>query len=261
MKKKALTPFGYVDEDKVIHADKQMTIKINDDNHVVSVNTKTGVIMNDYGLACADSSSNLKGDNYPGYTADADASNIKLFKTTWVVPEKPTIADSTETFFIWNGLSGGALQPVLTWGNGESAYRVNNWAYIGGNYIEGTPVYVNSGDTITGVISLQKIEGGKWHYLLSFTGYPDADFIVARDTEALGVIQCFESYTTDLDRIPSSQFCAMKDIHLEVREGSQLPATFNWQVSGGTPLPTPSGKNTVIVDRSTQNGEIDFYFH
>lgn len=261
MKKTILTPFGHVEEDKVIHLDNSMRIEISNKMHLVSVSNDTGKIINDYGLASSNTRPSIKEDNYPGYTVVADASNIQSFKTTWIVPEKPQLEDSGDTFFIWNGLSGGALQPVLTWGNGESAYRIINWAFIGGKYVHGKYVSVNPGDTITGIISLQKIESGKWHYLLSFDGYPDADFMVVRDTEAQGVIQCFESYTTEMDRIPSSQFCSMKNIHLEVTEGSPLPEEFNWEVTGGTPLPTPSGKNTVIVDRSTVNGQIDFYFH
>ncbi len=261
MEKTVLTPFGYIEEDKVIHLDNSMRLEISEGVHLVSVSNDTGNIMSDYGKISSNTQSDFKEEDYPGYTVVADASNIKCFKTTWTVPEKPKLEDSCDTFFIWNGLSGGGLQPVLTWGNGVSAYRINNWAFVGGRYAHGNYVSVEPGDTITGIITLQKVEGGKWYYLLSFEGYPDADFMVPRDTEAQGVIQCFESYTTDMDRIPSSQFCSMKDIHLEVTEGAPLPETFNWQVTGGTPLPTPSGKNTVIVERSTVNGQIDFYFH
>ncbi|CAK8743117.1 hypothetical protein SODG_006267 [Sodalis praecaptivus] len=240
--KTVLTPFGRIEEDKVIHLENSMRIEISDKMHLISVCNDSGRIINDYGEASSNTLPNFKEDNYPGYTVFADASNIKSFKTTWIVPEKPQLEDSGDTFFIWNGLSCGALQPVLTWGNGESAYRIINWAFVGGKYVYGNYISVNPGDTITGIISLQKIESGKWHYLLSFDGYPDADFMVARDTEAQGVIQCFESYTTEMDRISSSQFCSMKNIHLEVTEGAPLPEEFNWQVTGGTPVPIPSEK-------------------
>lgn len=261
MKKTVLIPFGHVEEDKVIHLDNNMRIEISDKMHLVSVCKDTGIIINDYGEVSSNTRSNFKDSGYPGYTVSADASNIQLFKTTWIVPKKPHLEDSSATFFIWNGLDGGALQPVLTWGNGESAYRIINWAFIGNKYVYGNYVSVNPGDTITGIISLQKIESGKWHYLLSFDGYPDADFTVARDTEAQGVIQCFESYTSEMNKIPASKFISMKNIHLEVTEGSPLPEEFNWQVTGGTPLPTCNGEDTVIVDSSTVNGQIDFYFH
>lgn len=261
MIKTILTPFGHVEEDKVIHLDNTMRIEISDKKHLVSVSNATGEIINDYGIASSDTIAPIKGKNYPGYTVVADASNIKSFKTTWIVPQKPKLETSQQTFFIWNGLAGGALQPVLTWGDGEAAYRIINWACLPGGYIYGNYVSVNPGDKITGIISLQKTEHGKWHYLLSFEGHPHADMMVVRDTEAKGVIQCFESYTTEMDKIPSSQFCSMENIHLEVTKGTSLPKEFNWKVTGGTPLPTPSGKNTVIMDSSTVNGRIDFYFH
>lgn len=91
MKKIVLIPFGHIEQNKVIHLHNSMRIEISDKSHLVSVSNDTGKIMNDYGQASSNTRSNFKEDNYPGYTAAADASNIKSFKTTWIVPEKPQL--------------------------------------------------------------------------------------------------------------------------------------------------------------------------
>lgn len=260
MKELILTPHGYIGKEKVIHLDNSMSIEISDYGHVVSVSNENGRIMNDYGPATPNTLLDSTKENQPGYSVVAAASGIKSFKTTWTVPEKPLITNSPDTFFIWNGVARGKLQPVLMWGNGEPAYRLMNWASVGGNYVHGNYVFVNPGDTITGVVSLERVENGQWHYLISFEGYPYADLRVVSIREENGVSQCFESYARGSDRIPSNQICSMTNIHLEVIEGAYRPEKFDWRVLGH-PANTPSGKNTDIVNRSTVNGQIDFYFH
>jgi Ricin-type beta-trefoil lectin domain-like len=200
------------------------------------------------------------GTNYPGYTVVAAASNIKSFSTDWIVPGVPLQANSTATTFLWNGIDGGALQPVLMWGGtaGGAFYAIANWYFLGGNYFHGQYVNVSPGTALQGVITYISNDGTNWVYKESFTGYPAADVTVTRPTEATGVIECWEAYTNDITQWPNDSLVKMKNIKLTTRTGTP-PATFNWSVSGG-PITTPSGNNSVIVSSSTSNGEIDFYF-
>ncbi|NIG57132.1 RICIN domain-containing protein [Chitinophaga sp. Cy-1792] len=202
----------------------------------------------------------LVGTNYPGYTAQAAASDIQSFSTKWVVPPVPQESASTATTFLWNGIDRGALQPVLMWGAtaGGAFYAIANWYYVGGNYYHGTYVTVTPGTQLEGVITHVSHTSTSWTYTESFTGYPIGDVTVTRPTEATGVIECWEAYTNIVTQWPSNLYSAMTNIHLTTRTTTP-PATFNWSVTGGA-ITTPSGYNTVIVNNSTSNGEIDFYF-
>lgn len=279
------TPYGMVSADHVFEVDNKTTARITN-GRLQKVEIASGKVIQDIGALSKEeltatnpykyaakfkspvstgtermaSAAAVDGTNYPGYTVVAAASNIKSFSTNWIVPGVPQQASSTATTFLWNGIDGGALQPVLMWGGtaGGAFYAIANWYFLAGNYFHGQYVNVSPGTALQGVITYISNDGTNWVYKESFTGYPAADVTVTRPTEATGVIECWEAYTNDITQWPNDPFVSMNNIKLTTRTGTP-PATFNWSVSGG-PITTPSGNNSVIVNSSTSNGEIDFYF-
>ncbi|WP_143309075.1 RICIN domain-containing protein [Chitinophaga vietnamensis] len=280
------TPYGKVPAARVIAVDNHTTARIAN-GHLQKVDIASGKVLQDFGQLSAEElqsrdpylfaarlrkeplgmpagqqavSTELTGTNYPGYTAQASATNIQSFSTKWTVPPVPQESTSTATTFLWNGIDRGSLQPVLMWGAtaGGAFYAIANWYFLGGNYFHGTYVNVSPGTPLEGVITYISYDGANWTYKESFTGYPAADVTVVRPTEATGVIECWEAYTNILTQWPNTDKATMTNIQLTTRSGTP-PANFSWSVSGGA-ITTPSGNNTVIVNSSTQNGEVDFYF-
>lgn len=279
------TPYGKVPASHVFEVDDKTTVKVCN-GHLQKVETGSGKLLQDLGAltteelnavnpytyaarfnktsntgsAGAANAARVAGSNYPGYTAQADAHNIQSFSTKWVVPPVPQESFSTATTFLWNGIDRGTLQPVLMWGAtaGGAFYAIANWYFLAGNYFHGAYVQVAPGTPLEGVITYISNNDTSWVYKLSFTGYPIADVTVTRSSEANDVIECWEAYTNILTQWPRIPYVSMTDIRLTTRSGTPH-ATFDWRVTGD-PIVTPSGYNTVIVNDSTSNGEIRFYF-
>jgi hypothetical protein len=86
---------------------------------------------------------------------------ITNLRTIWKVPPAPT-TQSGQIIFLFNGIdptnpSDGILQPVLQWGisaaGGGPYWAVASW-YVGGDghAFHTTPIRVNTGDTVVGVM-------------------------------------------------------------------------------------------------------------
>jgi hypothetical protein len=201
--------------------------------------------------------------DFSGYYTSAPYSNIQSFTTTWVIPNKSldTSASDIVTNFLWNGLDGGALQPVMQWDNGYgSNYTLANWYFTDGSYFHGTVVPVLPGTSVTGVITfVSNTNDTTWTYKEQFLGVPSADVTVTRTSEATGVVECWEAYTQLMNLWPNQPYVAMKDIGLTLRSGSPTD-TLAWAPGGGSAPATPTGLNTVIANNSSSSGEVDFYF-
>lgn len=282
----AETPYGLVPLSDIIAVDQDETVKILPDRHVAKVIRLTGAIVKDYGVKPQDGLEQVDPyeyaakrrmaylqakpashpntaeafyANYPGHTAGAGIKHVKSFSTTWIVPSKPEKTASKRTYFMWNGLARGALQPVLQWGRGTAHYAIANWAFVGGKYVHGKYIEVDPGIQLTGNISLESHDENGWEYKESFLGYSRADLYVPRQSEANDVMECFEAYTQNLSEWPANLYTSMDHISLSLWQGT-LPTKLNWYVRGRF-IPTPSGNNTVIVKKSPNDGRIDFYFH
>ena len=199
----------------------------------------------------------------PSYYMGAAQNDIKSFSTTWLVPNNPIDypqnGNQSKFFAIWNGLAGGALQPVLQWDNGQGPnYTILNEYFAYGHYFLGPTVKVTAGTKLIGRITYLSNTSTTWTYKLSFDGYPAADLTVVRETEATGLAQCFEAYSQLMSLWPNQALVAMKNINLTLRSGTP-PATIDWKYGGGSAPVTPSGNNSVVVSNSSSNGEIDFY--
>ncbi|WP_328321514.1 hypothetical protein [Streptomyces sp. NBC_00388] len=268
-----LTPYGRVPQSDVVQVDSHQALKVVN-GQVEKVDLRSHAVVARLGAAAsgpaaadpyrhaaelraqagtaATPSSTDLGGNCP---ADWGPTNIQSFDTTWTVPPKPSDSASTTTFFIWNGLSGGALQPVLQWGNGTAAYQIANWYYVGGKYAHGTYLSVAPGTSLTGKIDFVSAGNGTYTYKESFAGYPSADVTVERTSAADGVIECFEPYTDgDATKNPDAPDVAMKGIHLTGQSGHPAPSTLAWTGNG-------SAAGTKVIDDSSSNGEVDLYFN
>lgn len=202
---------------------------------------------------------NISGTNNTGYGIAASLSNIQSTTTTWTVPALPL--DTTGlTYFFWNGLDGGAIQPVLEFQEGRGAkYAIRNWYFTNGQYFHGSAVIVNPGTVIQGVVNfVSNTNDTTWTYTEGFVGYPSADVTIIRKSEAKDPCECFEPYTSLLSQWPNQPYVAMSKIGVTLRSGT-LPSTLSWYNWNDGARTTPTGANTVIVNTSSSNGEVDFY--
>jgi hypothetical protein len=264
-----LTPYGNLPASRIIALDYKTTVKIRN-GRIFKIDIATDKVIADLGKTSSPSkdpytfgrSAAKTGASSPGFIATAYASDIQAFSTKWVVPGVPPNPYSTATTFLWNGIDRGTLQPVLMWGGtaGGAFYAIANWCYLDGVYLHGKYVSVLPGTVLEGVVSFVSHDESGWTYKESFTGYPEADIYVTRPEEALNVIECWEPYTSNFTEWPNVLKSRMYDIKLTTRSGTPPPATFKWQVSGPDII-TISGKNTVIINNSTQHGIIDFYMN
>ena len=263
-----LTPYGWVQKSRVIAVPQNESVGTTPEGNVVLRDIKTNSIIREYAKIPTKNltfpfnsqhhTKNLHNGNadYPGYTVTADAKDVSVLSTTWAVPKAPKNPRADATFYIFDGLDNGLLQSVLQWGNGSASYMISNWAHINGYFFHGAYLSVLPGDLLNGDLLFDKKDKDGWHYTGNFFDYP-VDLHVVLDTKPTGVIESFEPHTTNLDEIPASLCTKMKNILL-INKPIVYP--INWKVEG-IHLPTPSGKNTVIVNNSSSHGEIDFYFH
>jgi hypothetical protein len=184
---------------------------------------------------------------------------IKSFSTTWVVPDNPP-ADST--IFWWNGLDGGACQPVLQWEYGN--WTISNWYFNddldgqGPTYHHSPFIAVTPGTKLTGVITLASYTANSFTYTESFTGYPAADVTFTRTTLAAGLVEDQEAYTNTYLALPKQTKVQMTGINCVLTNGNH-PPNLNWTFDQGT-YTTPLGyPQILVVSPSSSNGELDFY--
>jgi len=89
--------------------------------------------------------------------------NYNYYSAFWTVPNVPTY-NSGQILFFFNSLENSAyndiLQPVLQFNNGVAGWTLASWYGVGNTYYESTPVAVNPGDTIQGLIGISG--GNTW---------------------------------------------------------------------------------------------------
>lgn len=255
------TPYGRVPAAEVVALSPRQTLKTVN-GRLAKVDIATGQVLANVTPAAgayreaafSRSLASGQGTTLGGDCPTAAATNIKSFSTTWTVPSKPVNPASKKTYFVWNGLDRGVLQPVLTWGNNQAAYRISAWAYTG-KYIHGPFVSVKPGQQVTGVITLLSHTATSWTYKEGFAGYPQTDLTITRSSPADGVIQCIESYAgSDTTAVPADTMVKMRNIKLTTTSG-QPPVTFTWR---GNSSKAP---RTVVANPSSSAGEVDLYFH
>lgn len=289
------TPYGLVPRSKVFEVDNKTVVKVVN-GHLQALDAATGRMIKDFGALSKEDlladktnpyvyaaklrsqSGNMEslnalpfaaltksaapGTNYTGYyLGDDGISNIQTFSTNWIVPNKPIDTTNITTTFLWNGLSGGAIQPVLQWDQGQGPnYTIANWYFTAGSYFHGTFVKVEPGTNLQGLITfVSNPNDTTWNYKESFVGYPAADVNIVRNSEATGLSECYEPYTALMSAWPNQPYEAMTNINLTLRSGT-APDTLHWIGYNDGPVTTPTGYNSVVVNNSASNGEVRFYF-
>jgi hypothetical protein len=261
------TPYGLVPLSATVALNRDETVKVVD-GHLKKFDLRTDKVLDDLGPVSSDAVSSdpftyaakLRGDGEgkqqtkisDHWASDDSIKDVQTFAASWKVPSRPTNPHSSDVFFLWPGLSGGALQPVMEWDNGfGEVYGIRNWAFIAGNYVHGDLVKdLPPGTPLTGEISYQGTSSDGYTYSESFHGYPAADLTVTRSREqgdAEGVCLCYEPYS---EVSPADQMSAFSSISLQLRPPNPTPSNITWG----------AGKCMAVVNSSSSHGEVDCYY-
>lgn len=200
---------------------------------------------------------------YAGWT-NASGNAISYFATQWQVPPPPASQDN-QLIYLFNGMEDAAytviLQPVLQWGaspiGGGNYWAIANW-YVGapgtGLALHSPLVQVNTGDLLTGIMTLTSQSNGEFGYLSSFAGYP-VDLPVQDIGELVWAVQTLECYSlVQFSDYPGAPMTAMKGI--EIKTGGQ-EAAIQW--SSYDPV-TDNGQHCTIVSNASPGGQVDLYY-
>jgi len=107
------------------------------------------------------------GPAWKAWTQYQNAATITYLTGQWVVPDAPPTSKG-QTLFYWNGVepddTSAVLQPVLQYGisaaGGGDYWAIASWYVSSRSSVMSKLVPVNSGDVITGVLSVDS--SGKW---------------------------------------------------------------------------------------------------
>lgn len=149
-------------------------------------------------------------------------------------------------------------QPVLQWDwDGGKTWAVASWYADGqtGTSFHSTPVTVNAGDTLVGVMSLTGQSGSNFNYLCEFQGLAGTQLPITNVPELTWCCQTLECYgITSAMSYPPTFRTPMKGINIKC--GSITP-TISWAVNNGV---TDCGQHTEVVSNSADNGEVDLCY-
>ena len=199
---------------------------------------------------------------YTGW-ANNTGKPINSFKTTWTVPPPPA-TQSGQLIYLFNGIQNQTMiyQPVLQWGNngafGGNYWVVASWYADGqsGPAMHSTPVTVNPGDVLVGVMTLAGQSGGLFSYNCVFQGIANSSLVITNQqqlTWACETLECY--YLTQCSDYPNTDVTRMTAINIQT--GGVDPAV-TWTA---TNLVTGCGQDAVVVSNSSVNGEVDLYYH
>jgi hypothetical protein len=259
------------------------------------IETATGRVVKDLGetgksVENESPASSAPREPDPGITDDGWIENsqwrnyaaqpIVYFSTRWIVPPAPS-SDDSQTIFLFNGMqpdsAANILQPVLQWGSsragGGSYWSITNWWADGqfGPATYQTPINVNPGDVLQGVMSCTGKSAAGFNYLSSFVGYPALDVTATDSEELTWAYETLEAYRpvdpttgkflplSQCSDYPNVAFTAMTEI--EIKTGTPgsggADAVIEW--TAVTQF-NDCGQTCVIVNNSSPGGEVDLFF-
>jgi hypothetical protein len=124
-----------------------------------------------------------------------------------------------------------------------------------GHAFHTTPVQVNTGDTVVGVMTLTAESGGNFNYTSEFQGMPATILPVLNLPELVWCNQTLEAYSIrQCSDYPASTFTALQAINIQTGTGS--PA-LNWTRVNQV---TDCGQHAIVVSNSATEGEVDIYY-
>src|SRR4051794_21610126 len=126
---------------------------------------------------------------YASWT-NSTGSPVTRFATDWRVPAAPATSNG-QTIFLFNGIQNSTMiyQPVLQWGpsaaGGGAYWSVASWYADGqtGQSFFTTPVRVNVGDRLTGVMTQTGTSGSLHSYSCEFVGIANTTLAITNVQE------------------------------------------------------------------------------
>src|SRR5580704_4793013 len=199
------------------------------------------------------------------YWNNGTGTPLSTFKTMWQVPPPPSVQDSGEVVFLFNGIQNygtnfGILQPVLQWGvsaaGGGPYWSVASW-YVtsGGQAFHTNLVRVNPDDTLIGVMTLTGQSGSAFSYTSQFRGIAGTELPVQNIAQLMWCNETLEVYgLTACSNYPNTPLTEYTEIN--IRTGASTPA-ITWTPVNAV---TDCGQHTVVVSNSASYGEVDIYY-
>src|SRR5664279_5568042 len=118
-----------------------------------------------------------------------------------------------------------------------------------------TPVNVNVGDVLTGVMTLTGTSGTQHSYSCDFDGIANTTLNITNVEELTWCIETLEAYSiTACTDYPNTFSTPMTGINLTT--GTTYPA-ITWSATDAV---TDCGQHTIVVDNSSTSGELDICY-
>ncbi|KAJ7450091.1 hypothetical protein B0H11DRAFT_1928467 [Mycena galericulata] len=177
-----------------------------------------------------------------GFWDNPASSPISSFTTTWTVPPAPATYNG-QTVFLFSSVgqvSGVStiLQPVLQYGvsntGGGEFWAVTTWYITGGNAFYTTPVPVNTGQVLTGIISLTgQNASNNYSYASQFTNVANTTLQVTTTDQILNsATETLEAYAiTDASDYPTGT-TVFSGIEMVLADGSVVAPA--WSITNDT---------------------------
>ena len=191
------------------------------------------------------------------------ASPVSLFTTSWVVPPGPT-TQSGQTIFLFNGIQNDTmiLQPVLQWGpsaaGGGNYWSVACWYADGqnGHSFYTSPVRVNVGQVITGVMTETGSSAQGYSYNCVFTGIANTSLAITNVHQLTWCVETLECYGMQkCSDYPATNVTNMSGIQIQAGGRTVTPS---WAASNSV---TDCGQHAVVVSNASPGGEVDLYYN
>lgn len=271
-----LTPGGWRSKSKVHYVKSGHHVEVQDKKLKIVETTTGNVIKDIIDLSKIPNESRIKTEVKKGISGTAPITNgwianaewtndngvpISYFGTSWIVPPAPSNEDN-QTIFLFNGIQQNPsgpfiLQPVLQWGpsfaGGGNYWCIANW-YVdgqGGVALFSDLVQVNTGDIVTGTMTLTGQSGTSFNYLSSFDGYPTTNLTVNNIEELKWANITLECYNiNNCDDYPNAQFTEFDNIEIKIGDSE---AIFNWQADDRV---TDCGQLCQIINNASPGGVV-----
>jgi hypothetical protein len=179
-----------------------------------------------------------------------------------VPPTPPTVGD--QTIFLFSGLQDVArkdlLQPVLQWGKsragGGQYWALGSWFIdVNGHASYSKLTAVETGDILTGVVTITGFNGSTYSYRSGFLGYPDSTMNIQGIDELTFAVQVLEAYrVAGLRSYPDAPSTTLSDIALTTAD--ETP-DLGWQI---TDLVNNCGEHTIIGSDANPAGQIEIVY-
>jgi hypothetical protein len=150
------------------------------------------------------------------------------------------------------------FQPVLQFNwDGGYTWAVSSWYADGqnGTSFHSTPVRVNAGDILEGVMLLTGRNGSNFNYLCEFKGIQGSQLPITNVPELTWCCQTLECYgIVSAMSYPLTFRTPMKNINIQC--GTVTP-NISWGISNGV---TDCGQHTEVISNSATSGEVDLCY-